>query len=112
MSTRKVRFGRVPEKGLGEYWKGGIRASSGKVEIWASTGKVGSGRVPDRWDPSEYRRRVWVSTEKVGSGRVPEMWVPGEDREGKIRVSTEKGRIRVSIGNGGIRVSTGKVGFG
>ena len=34
-------------------------------------------------------------------GRVPEMWDPGEYREGKIRASTRKGRIRASIGNGG-----------
>ena len=44
----------------------------------------------------------------MGSGRVPEMWDPGEYREGNIRVSTEKGRIRASIGEGKIRVSTGK----
>ena len=37
----------------------------------------------------------------MGSGRVPEMWDPGEYRESKIRVSTGKGRIRDSIGNGG-----------
>ena len=44
----------------------------------------------------------------MGSGRVPEMWDPGEYREGKILVSTGKGRIRASIGEGKIRVSTGK----
>ena len=44
----------------------------------------------------------------MGSGRVPEMWDPGEYREGKIRVSTGKCRIRASIGEGKIRVSTGK----
>ena len=44
----------------------------------------------------------------MGSGRVPEMWDPGECREGNIRVSTGKGRIRASIGEGKIRVSTGK----
>ena len=37
----------------------------------------------------------------MGSGRVPEMWDPGEYREGKIRASTRKGRIRTSIRNGG-----------
>ena len=37
----------------------------------------------------------------MGSGRVPEMWDPGEYREGKILASTRKGRIRASIGNGG-----------
>ena len=37
----------------------------------------------------------------MGSGVVPEMWDPGEYREGKIRVITRKGRIRASIGNGG-----------
>ena len=90
MSTGKVGSKRVLEKGPGEYWKGGIRASTGKVEIQASTGKVGSRRVPERWDPGEYRRRVRVSTEKVGCGRVSEMWDPGEYRKCGIRASTEK----------------------
>ena len=80
--------GRVPEKGLGEYQKGGIRASAGKVEIRVSTEKVGSGRVPELWDLGEYQKcGIRASTEnvgfgqvpeKVGSGRVPEMWDPGE----------------------------------
>ena len=52
--------------------------------------------------------RIQASTGNVGSGRVPEMWNPGEYREGNIRVSTGKGRIRASIGEGKIRVSTGK----
>ena len=52
--------------------------------------------------------RIRASIENVGYGRVPEMWDPGEYREGKIRVSTGKGRIRASIGEGKIRVSTGK----
>ena len=37
----------------------------------------------------------------MGSGRVPEMWDPGEYREGKIQASTGKGRNRASIRNGG-----------
>ena len=37
----------------------------------------------------------------MGSGQVPEMWDPGEYREGNIRVSIGKGRIRESTGNGG-----------
>ena len=45
--------------------------------------------------------RIWESTGNGGSGRVPEMWDPGEYREGKIWVSTEKGRIRASTGNRG-----------
>ena len=49
-----------------------------------------------------------MSTRKVGSGQVPERWDPGKYREGNIRVSTGKGRIRASIGEGKIRVSTGK----
>ena len=59
---------------------------------------MGSGRVPERWDPGEYREgkirvstekgRIRASVEKVGSGRVPERWDPGEYREGKIQVST------------------------
>ena len=48
----------------------------------------------------------------MGSGRVPEMWDPGEYREGNIRVSTGKGTIQASIGIGKIRVSTGNVGSG
>ena len=44
----------------------------------------------------------------MGPGRVPEMWDPGEYREDKIRVSTEKGRIRASIEKGKIQVSTEK----
>ena len=46
--------------------------STGKVEILASTGKG----------------RIRASIGNGGSGRVPEMWDPGEYREGKIRVST------------------------
>ena len=46
----------------------------------------------------------------MGSGRVPEMWDPGEYQEGNIRVSTGKGTIRASIGEGKIRVSTGNMG--
>ena len=68
-------FGQLPENGPGEYWKGGIRAS---------IGKVGSGRVPEKWVPSEY----W----KVGSGRVPKKWDPSKYRKGEIRASTEKVR--------------------
>ena len=56
--------------------------------------------------------KIRVSTENVGSGQVPEMWDPGEYRKGNIRVSTGKGTIRASIGEGKIRVSTGNVGFG
>ena len=34
-----------------------------------STGKVGSGRVPERWDKGEYRKsRIRASIGKVGSG--------------------------------------------
>ena len=62
--------------------------SIGKGRIQASTGNVGSGRVPELWDLGEYQKgNIWVSTEKgriqastgnVGSGRVPEMWDLGE----------------------------------
>ena len=66
---------------------GGIRVSTRNGGIWVSTenggirvstGKVGSGRVSERWDlgkchksrnPSEYR--------KWGTRRVPKMWDPG-----------------------------------
>ena len=44
----------------------------------------------------------------MGSGPVPEMWDPSEYREGKISVSTGKGSIIASIGEGKIWVSTGK----
>ena len=56
--------------------------------------------------------RIRESTGNGGSGRVPEMWDPGEYREGKILVSTGKGRIRASTGKGGIRASTGNEGSG
>ena len=65
-----------------------------------STGNVGSGRVPEMWDPGEYREgkirvstekgRIRVSTGNRGSGRVPEMWDPGEYRKCEIRASTGK----------------------
>ena len=42
-----------------------------------------------------------MSTGNVGSGRVPERWDPGEYRKGGIRVSSEKGRIQASTGNVG-----------
>ena len=54
-------------------------------------------------DPGEYRKKSGIpaSAEKVESGRVPEMWDPGEYREGNIRVSTGKSRIQASTGNVG-----------
>ena len=54
-------------------------------------------------DPGEYRKKggIPASAEKVESGRVPEMWDPGEYREGNIRVSTGKGRMQASTGNVG-----------
>ena len=39
---------------LGEYQKCGIRASTGKGRIRASSGNVGSGQVPEIWDLGEY----------------------------------------------------------
>ena len=34
---------------------------------------MGSVRVPEMWDLGEYQKdRIWASTRKVGSGRVPE----------------------------------------
>ena len=42
-------FGRVLEMwDPGEYREGNIRVSTGKGRIQASTGNVGSGRVPER----------------------------------------------------------------
>ena len=62
--------------------------STGKGRIQASTGNVGSGRVPEMWDLGEYQKcgiwasigkgRIQASTGNVGSGRVPEMWDLGE----------------------------------
>ena len=73
-----MESGRVPKKGPGKHWK-----------------RLESGRVPERWNSGENRRRVRVSTRKVGSGRVSEKgpgelerWDPGEYRKGGIRAST------------------------
>ena len=58
---------------LSEYREGNIRVSTEKGRILASTGNVGSGRVPELWDLGEYQKgRIWASTRNVGSGRVPE----------------------------------------
>ena len=38
---------------------------------------------------TEKKGGIPASFEKVESGRVPEMWDPGEYREGNIRVSDE-----------------------
>ena len=54
--------------------KGRIRESIEEGKIWVSTGKG----------------RIRASIENVGSGRVPEMWDPGEYRKCGIRVSTGK----------------------
>ena len=53
----------------GEYREGNIRVSTGKGRIQASTGNVGSGRVPEMWDLGEYQKcRIRASTGKVTSG--------------------------------------------
>ena len=57
-----------------EYREGKIRVSIGKGRIRASTGK---GKIM----VSIEKGRIWASTRKVGSGRVPERWDPGEYRE-------------------------------
>ena len=42
---------------------------------------MGSGLVPEMWDPGEYREgNIRVSTGKGGSRRVPEMWDLGVSR--------------------------------
>ena len=52
-----------------EYQKGNIRVSTGKGRIQASTGNVGSERVPEMWDLGEYQKcGIWASTGKVTSG--------------------------------------------
>ena len=53
---------------LGEYREGNIRVSTGKGRIQASTGNVGSGRVPELWDLGECQKgRIQASTGKVTS---------------------------------------------
>ena len=48
--------------------------STGKGRIRASTGNVGSGRVPEMWDPGEYREGKFQESIGDGvSGRVPKM---------------------------------------
>ena len=43
-----------------------------KGRIRESIGNGGSGRVPEMWDPDEYRKcGIRASTGNVGSGRVP-----------------------------------------
>ena len=52
-----------------EYREGNIRVSTGKGRIQASTGNVGSGRVPEMWDLGEYQKcGIRASTGKVTSG--------------------------------------------
>ena len=47
--------------------------------VRVSTGKVGSGRVPEKGDPCEYRKGgIRESTGNVGSEQVLERWDPGE----------------------------------
>ena len=54
---------------LGEYREGNIRVSTGKGRIQASTGNVGSERVPKMWDLDEYQKYgIRASTGKVTSG--------------------------------------------
>ena len=67
------------------------------------TPEKGSGKHRKMLDSGEYRKKggIPASAEKVESGRVPEMWDPGEYREGNLRVSTGKGRIQASTGNVG-----------
>ena len=75
----------------GEYREGNILVSTGKGRIQASTGNVGSGRVPEMWDLGEYQKgRIQASTGNVGSRRVPEMWDLGEYQKCGIRASTGK----------------------
>ena len=63
----------------------------------------GPGKHRKMLDPDEYRKKggIPASAENVESGRVPEMWDPGEYRESNIQVSTVKGRIQASTGNVG-----------
>ena len=67
------------------------------------TPEKGPGKHQKMLDPGEYRKKggIPASAEKVESRRVPEMWDPSEYREGNIWVSTGKGRIWESTGNVG-----------
>ena len=80
---------------------------------------MGSGRVPEKWDPGEYwKGGIWKITGKVGSGRVLENG-PREYLKGGIRASTGKvgsGQVPERWDPGEyrrmVRESTGKVGSG
>ena len=67
----------------GEYREGKIRVSTGKGRIRASIGE-GKIRVSTR------KGRIRASTRNVGSKRVPEMWDLSEYRKCGIRASTGK----------------------
>ena len=59
---------------LGEYREGNIRVSTEKGRIRAS---IGEGKIR----VSTGKGKIQASNRHVGSGRVPEMWDPGEYRE-------------------------------
>ena len=85
--------GQTPEKGPGKHRKmlnpGEYRKKKGGIP--ASAENVESGRVPEMWDPGEYRKcGIRASTRNVGSGRVPEMWDLGEYQKCGIWASTRK----------------------
>ena len=73
------------------------------MRLLGQTPEKGPGKHRKMLDPGEHRKKggIPASAEKEESGRVPEMWDPGEYREGNIRVSTGKGRIQASTGNVG-----------
>ena len=68
------KFGRVPKMGnSGEYRKWGIRVSTEKGRIRASTGKLRSRHVLEIGGPGKYQKwGIRVSTGKVKSERVSE----------------------------------------
>ena len=56
---------------------------------------MGSGRVPEIWDPGKYREgNIQVSTGNGGFGRVSKMWDLGEYRKRGIQASIGKGKSR------------------
>ena len=71
MPEKVRKSGQAPKKGLGKYWKRLDPGEYRKGGIRASTGKVGSGQVPKNGPGEYWKGGILMSTENVGSGRVP-----------------------------------------
>ena len=75
MLEKIMKSGQAPEKGRirASAGKVGIRVSTGKVGSRQVSKKVESRRVSKRSNPGKYREgKIHASTGKVESGRVPE----------------------------------------